>query len=146
VSHHNEVLVGGSPLIFSKAYLRNSFFAGRRAVARSNHRNGGHCHGRYLREAAVSAVSLVDAISQLFIQIFASFATEAPSSHPVPWQKGQTLGLHRGKQLVYISLIVSVALVMVGIPTRGPLLRFIFGSIEADVMTNADIYFEIILI
>lgn len=148
MSHHNEVLVGGSPLIFSKAYLAKLIFP--LVVEQLLAVTIGMADTVMVAtcgEAAVSAVSLVDAISQLFIQIFASFATGgAVVASQYLGRKDRPSACIAAKQLIYISLIVSVAMVAVGLPMRGPLLRFIFGSIEADVMANADIYFEIILI
>lgn len=98
-------------------------------------------------EAAVSAVSLVDSISQLFIQIFASFATGgAVVASQYLGRKDRPSACIAAKQLVYISILVSVAMVAAGLPFRGPILRFVFGSIEPDVMANSEIYFEIILV
>ena len=45
------------------------------------------------------------------------------------------------RQLVFVVASISTAVMAVCLLTRGPLLRLIFGSVEADVMEAARIYF-----
>ena len=65
-------------------------------------------------EASVSGISLVDSISNLFIQLFSAFATGGAVGHHISFNRH--------------------------------LLRLLFGSIEADVMTAAENYFIFIVL
>lgn len=143
-----EALIGSGPLIFSHSYLAKLIFPLvieqllAVTIGMADTVMVASCG-----EAAVSAISLVDAISQLFIQIFASFATGgAVVASQYLGRKDRPSACIAAKQLVYISTMVAIALVAVGLPFRSPILRFVFGSIEADVMVNAEIYFWIILL
>lgn len=148
MSHQKTALLEKGPLIFSNGYLAKLIFP--LVVEQLLAVTIGMADTVMVAscgEAAVSAISLVDAISQLFIQIFASFATGgAVVASQYLGRKDKPSACVAAKQLVYISLLVSIFLVAFGLPFRKPLLRFVFGSIEADVMTNAEIYFWIILI
>lgn len=92
--------------------------------------------------AAISAVSLVDSINILVIQAFYALAAGGTIVC------SQYIG-HRDKknaeesarQLVFVVASISTAVMAVCLLTRGPLLRLIFGSVEADVMEAARIYF-----
>lgn len=92
--------------------------------------------------AAISAVSLVDSINILVIQAFYALAAGGTIVC------SQYIG-HRDKknaeesarQLVFVVASISTAVMAVCLLTRGPLLRLIFGSVEADVMDAARIYF-----
>ncbi|MFA9379343.1 MAG: hypothetical protein ACERKZ_21750 [Lachnotalea sp.] len=50
------------------------------------------------------------------------------------------------KQLLIITMIISVGIMIATILFRRPLLQVLFGSIDADVMRNALIYLAIITI
>ncbi len=93
-------------------------------------------------EASVSGISLVDSISNLFIQLFSAFATGGAvvaSQYLGRGDRGNAC--KAAKQLVYITLIVSGAIALVLIGGNRHLLRLVFGQIEADVMTAAEDYF-----
>ncbi len=98
-------------------------------------------------EAAVSAVSIVDNISHLIVQLFASFATGgAVVASQYLGRKDQVSANDAAKQLFILSLSVSTALLILCMPIRRMIISFIFGSIEADVLANSTIYFSYILL
>ncbi|AEC02219.1 MATE family efflux transporter [Parasphaerochaeta coccoides] len=98
-------------------------------------------------EAAVSGVSLVDSLSNLFIQLFGAFATGgAVISSQYLGQKNQIHASLAAKQLIYVSLFSAVALIAFGIPFRPIILRTIFGDIEGQVMRPAVHYFLFVLL
>ena len=97
-------------------------------------------------EAAVSAISLVDSITVLIVQVFASFATGgAVVSSQYLGRKDYASANIAAKQLLILSLVVSLSLMAVCLPSRGAIIRLIFGSIDADVMANAVTYFIFVL-
>jgi len=93
-------------------------------------------------EHAVSGISLVETINFLIITAFNAIATGGSVV------ASQYLGRRdvknasgSARQLVYISLFISVILMVFTIITRRLMLRTIFGNIADDVMQSADIYF-----
>jgi putative MATE family efflux protein len=98
-------------------------------------------------EAAVSAISLVDSITILIVQLFASFATGgAVVASQYLGRKDNASANIAAKQLLTLSLVVSIVLMIICIPLRGMLIRVIFGSIDAAVMENAVTYFLFVLV
>lgn len=98
-------------------------------------------------EAAVSAVSLVDSINQLFVLFFAALTTGGTVICAQQIGTGNTSAAnHTARQLLWLSAAVSLALMLPIILLRGPLLRLIFGTVEAAVMRDAMIYFLITLL
>lgn len=93
-------------------------------------------------EAAVSGVSLVDSINILMITIFSALATGGAvvSSQYLGKKDLQSAG-RAAKMLFYVVLLCSGLLMLFCLTTRKPLLAGVFGTIEADVMENAQIYF-----
>lgn len=95
-------------------------------------------------EAAVSGVSLVDSISVLLIQILSALATGGAVVCSQYIGKGE---VGRAKvsasQLMLIMLVTSGTVMLLVLCAHSALLRFIFGQIEPDVMSNAEIYFII---
>ncbi len=93
-------------------------------------------------EAAVSGVSLVDTINVLMIYVFNALASGGAVAI------SQLLGAGRkgyaseaAKQLVWVVGLVSVLFMSIMLIFRTGLLKVVFGSIDADVMANARIYF-----
>ncbi len=94
--------------------------------------------------AAISAVSLVDSINMMIIQVFSAMATGGTIVC------AQYLGADKkkeanraGGQLILTVLVLSVAIAAAFVALRWPLLHLIFGAIEPAVMENAGIYFLI---
>ena len=95
-------------------------------------------------EAAVSGVSLVDMINNLVFAIFSALATGGAvvtsqylgARHP---EKAKD----SASQLLLTVLVLGLAVMLLTIVVKAPLLRLFFGGIEDDVMQNALIYFLI---
>ena len=95
-------------------------------------------------EAAVSSVSLVDTLNVLIFQILSALASGGAVV------VSQYMGQKNYKQMkkcsaqLYSVLLISTGVTMIAavIGSRG-ILRFIFGSIDDQVMGNAQIYFLI---
>ncbi|WP_288147189.1 MATE family efflux transporter [Thomasclavelia cocleata] len=93
-------------------------------------------------EAAVSAVSLVDGINILLINIFAALATGgAVVAAQFVGQGTFDKARHAAKQLILITAIISLFMMVIVIIFNTLLLHLIFGNVEVDVMKNAEIYF-----
>ena len=93
-------------------------------------------------EAAVSGISLVDSVNILLIQFFGAMATGgAVISAQYLGGKERDKACAAAKQLLYISVFLALAVAGVALIGGQRLLRFIFGSIEDDVMANARTYF-----
>ncbi|HBF2788606.1 TPA: MATE family efflux transporter [Clostridioides difficile] len=95
-------------------------------------------------ESAVSGVSLVDTINTLIIYLLTALATGGAIV------AGQYLGSKNseksnlaGKQLLIVSLGISVLFMMICLIFNNRLLSLFFGNIEYDVMRNARTYFYI---
>jgi len=98
-------------------------------------------------EAAVSAVSLVDAINILFISVFSSIAAggsvvTAQYIGSRNYEKAKT----SANQLLYAATALATVLMTGLLIFHAPLLRLIYGSLDADVYANAKIYFFITLL
>ena len=91
--------------------------------------------------AAISAVSLVDSINVLIIYVFSAMATGGAIICAQYLGRGDAREAnHTGRQLILtvtgISLIVTLVIVLL----RLPILRLVFGQVDADVMANAQVY------
>ena len=92
--------------------------------------------------AAISAVSLVDSINVLFIQIFAALATGGTILCSQYLGSGDRKRCSRAAEQVALSTaVISIGIMAVCLVTRGPLLRLVFGSVEPAVMQNSETYF-----
>jgi putative MATE family efflux protein len=92
--------------------------------------------------AAISAVSLVDAINILVIQAF--YALAAGGTIVCSQYLGREdlkSAREAARQLLLVVSAISAVVMAVCLAARGPLLSLIFGSVEADVMEAAQIYF-----
>ena len=93
-------------------------------------------------EHAMSGISLVETINFLIVTVFNAIATGGAVV------ASQYLGRKDGKnascsarQLVYISVIISLVIMVLTIFPRRLMLSVIFGNIAHDVLQSADIYF-----
>ena len=93
---------------------------------------------------AISAVSLVDAINNLVLQVFAAMAAGAAIICSQYLGRKDEKGCNdAAKQIVLTVVAISSVIMIIGVGFRKPLLHLIFGSVEEAVMTNAQIYFLI---
>lgn len=93
---------------------------------------------------AISAVSLVDSINNLVIQVFAAMAAGAAIICSQYLGRKDEKGCNdAAKQIVLTVVVISSVIMIIGVGFRKPLLHLIFGSVEEAVMTNAQIYFLI---
>lgn len=98
----------------------------------------------YAGEAAISGVSLVDMINVLLINIFAAVGTGgAVVVSQYLGHGNKKLACRAAEQLVTVSAVISTGIMLISLLFRAPLLRLLFGTVEADVMQNAMIYFLI---
>ena len=94
--------------------------------------------------AAISAVSLVDSINVLVIQVFTALtAGGAIICSQYLGRKDVKACNKAARQVLLAMLVISIGLMAVCIVFRHPLLRLIFGNVEQDVMDNSQIYFLI---
>lgn len=92
--------------------------------------------------AAISAVSLVDSINVLVIQAFSALAAGgAIICSQYIGQKNHEMANKSARQVLFIITAISVAVTALCLIFRIPLLQFIFGKVEADVMTASRTYF-----
>ena len=92
--------------------------------------------------AAISAVSLVDSINVLIIQAFSALAAGgAIVCAQYIGQKNYEKANMSARQVLFIITAISVAVSAVCLIFQKPLLRLIFGSVEADVMRASETYF-----
>ena len=95
-------------------------------------------------EAAVSGIALIDSINILLINLFTAMATGGAiiatqyigSKQP---EKARNSAAQLEVTVAVIASVIMVACVLL----RRPIIRLVFGNIEADVMANADVYFLI---
>ncbi len=93
-------------------------------------------------EAAVSGVSLVDSVNLLMVYVFTALASGgAITISQLLGAREKEYSLKAAKQLVCVVFFVSFVIMTTMLIFRKGLLSLIFGSIEADVMKNAQIYF-----
>lgn len=93
---------------------------------------------------AISAVSLVDSINNLVLQVFAAMAAGAAIICSQYLGRKDEKGCNdAAKQIVLTVLVISSVIMIIGVGFRKPLLHLIFGSVEEAVMTNAQMYFLI---
>lgn len=94
--------------------------------------------------AAIAAVSLVDSMNNLVIQVFSAMAAGATIICSQYLGRGDEKSCNKAaRQVVLAIFALSLTLMMIGIGGRGWLLHTVFGKVEADVMKNALSYFSI---
>ncbi len=94
--------------------------------------------------SAISAVSLVDSINVLVIQVFSAMATGATIICSQFLGRGDERRTNKAaRQVVLTMVVISVTLTILLISCRSWLLSFIFGQVESEVMADAKVYFLI---
>lgn len=95
-------------------------------------------------EAAVSGISLVDTLNLLLINVFSAMATGGAvvASQYLGKQERENACI-AARQLIYTVLGLSVVIMAVCLMGNVHILRALFGTAEADVMSNAEIYLSI---
>ncbi|MDR2049552.1 MAG: MATE family efflux transporter [Treponema sp.] len=95
-------------------------------------------------EFAVSGVSIVDVINNLFIIAFGALATGGAVVVSQYIGKGdKKRSALSAKQLVYVSAGAAAAALAVGVFLRRPILSLIYGAVEKEVARAAETYFFI---
>lgn len=93
---------------------------------------------------AISAVSLVDSLNNLVLQIFSAMAAGAAIICSQYLGSGnKKAGNKAARQVTLTVLVISISLMLIALFTRKPLLRLIFGQVEEQVMENSQVYFLI---
>lgn len=96
--------------------------------------------------AAVSAVSLVDSVSNLMIYIFSAFATGGAVAAGQYLGRGdETRARRAAEQLTVLLAAVSLAVMAALYLGKGFVLTHVFGRIEADVMAATDAYYSVVM-
>lgn len=96
---------------------------------------------------AISAVSLVDSINNLVIQIFAAMASGATIICSQYIGSGNKKESNRAAgQVVLTVFVISLSIAVFCILGGEKLLRLVFGTVEYSVMENALVYFMITVI
>jgi putative MATE family efflux protein len=96
-------------------------------------------------EAAVSGVSLVSTLDTLLILLFSSLISGGSVVISQLLGRGNpSEARDASKQLFYVSVGVATAVSATVLIFRVPLLSFLFGDAEAEVMANALSYFSIV--
>ena len=96
-------------------------------------------------ESAVSAVSLVDSIMILIIQIFAAIATGgAVVAGQFLGAKDEDRACQSANQLILFISVLSIAVMGLVYLLRGFILHQVFGKITAEVMAHSSTYLDIV--
>lgn len=96
-------------------------------------------------ESAVSAVSLVDSIIILLINIFAALATGgAVIAGQYIGRKQNGMSCKAGEQLLVFGTFVSIVIMAIMYIGKGFILNVVFGTIEADVAVYSNTYINIV--
>ena len=98
----------------------------------------------FVSEAAVSGVSLVNSFNTIFIFLFTALASGGAVivSQYIGSGRKETAG-EAASQLLMISAVFSAGIVLVLLAAGRPILRVLFGKVEADVMAACVTYLRI---
>lgn len=92
--------------------------------------------------AAISAVSLVDSINILVIQALSALAAGGAILCSQYLGSNNEKGANNSaRQVLFVMALLSTILSALCLIFRYPMLRAIFGAVEADVMQNSQVYF-----
>jgi len=94
--------------------------------------------------AAISAVSLTDSINVLVIQVLAALATGGTIiCSQYLGREDRKKATEAAKQVLLTAVAISTLLGVICILLCKPILRLVFGQVDAAVMSNSEIYFLI---
>lgn len=97
-------------------------------------------------ESAVSAVSLVDAISVLFINIFIALAAGgAVIAGQYLGKKNIEKSKHSAQQIMNVLLLTSIIITFALLIWQNQLLNFLYGKAPDDVKIDCAIYYKIVM-
>lgn len=92
-------------------------------------------------ESAVSAVSLVDSINVLLIQLFSAMATGgAVVAAQYLGRKDQSSACKAAKQLMYSSVLIALVIGLAAVVFCRPILQMCFGSLAPSTMAYCETY------
>ncbi len=95
-----------------------------------------------ISESAVSAISLVDSINVLLIQLFSAMATGgAVVAAQYLGRRDKLSACKAAKQLLYVSMTLSAVLAAVAIVFADPILRMCFGGLNDSTIDYCATYF-----
>jgi putative MATE family efflux protein len=95
-------------------------------------------------EAAVSAVNVIDNINNFFIIAFTALCTGGAVVVSQYIGRGDAVNARGASRQLYYTVILAAVLVMVpAMIWRRPIIRFLYGGLEAEVMNPASLYFLI---
>lgn len=98
----------------------------------------------YVGEAAISGVALVDMVNHLVITVLAALATGgAVIVSQYLGSKNREMANRSASALIGISVVVSVAVMILCLALHRVILRLLFGAVEQSVMDAAVTYFVI---
>lgn len=96
---------------------------------------------------AISAVSLVDSINNLVIQVFSAMATGASIICSQYIGGSNEKGANNAARQIFLTVFtISTTIMALGILFRGPILSLVFGKVEPGVMSQSLTYFLITVI
>lgn len=96
-------------------------------------------------EAAMSAVSLVDTVNQLLLNVFAALATGgAVVAGQFIGRMDKKRACKAGEQLIVLITVISLVIMVFMYIGRNFILHTVFGSIEPDVMAYSKTYLLIV--
>ena len=93
-------------------------------------------------ESAVSAISLVDTVNILLIQLFSAMSTGGAVVAAQYIGKGEPHNAcAAAKQLMYVSLFISLGIMAATLAFCRPILRLCFGALSESTMAYCETYF-----
>lgn len=98
----------------------------------------------YAGDAAVSGVSLVNQLNNVFIFVFTALATGgAVIASQYVGRKDRENGVEAASQLLMITTVISAAVSAVVLLFGSQIFRLLFGAVEADVYRSGMTYLQI---
>ena len=93
-------------------------------------------------EAAFAGVSLVNSLDNLLITLFSALtAGGSVVLAQAMGRKDRDYACKAAKQMLYVTTMVAATISVVVLLLREPILRLLFGEVEANVLSNALAYF-----